>query len=77
MKLKQRLRDESIVFMFLPAIIIVMSSIMGSAFYETILILIPVTAGFFLYVVIRWAFFDKTHTLGKTAYGMWRRSYNN
>jgi hypothetical protein len=77
MKLLERMKDETIVFLLFPLFVLVTGSIMGANLYNSVMVVAALTVAFFMYVVIRWAFFDKTSGLGKTAHGMWRRSYND
>ena len=77
MKLLERMKDETIVFLLFPLFVLVTGSIMGANFYNSIMVVAALMIAFLMYLVIRWVFFDRTNKLGKTAYGMWRRSYND
>ena len=71
------MKDETIIFLLFPLFVLVTGSIMGANIYNSVMVVAALMVAFLMYAVIRWAFFDKTSGLGKTAHGMWRRSYND
>ena len=77
MKLLERMKDETIIFLLFPLFVLMTGSIMGANLYNSVMVVAALMVAFLIYIVIRWAFFDKTSGLGKTAHGMWRRSYND
>ena len=73
MKLLKRISEEIHIFLIFPAVLFMVMLITRVDVYELFMIWVAFATSFFIYIVVRWAFFEKSGNLGVSNFEYWMK----